>query len=409
VLPGEAFCDECGASLSSAAPTVIPGASYDAPTMLAAPSAAADGAPASDQTVTCPACGQPNLPTDRFCDHCGAALAVAAPAANAADVPTAMGDQALLQSLNSAPASDATVVNPPATAEAPPAGAVTVAPTAPEVPAVAAPPADSAQAEAPTAEQPMVTSASAGAQEAYAAEHKRLEEEIARQQTVITQLETVQSALGAATPAGVAESLEQARAAKAKAEAELATLTGSVTPAPAAPTEAQAKEAAAEAALGELGTVPAPVAAVPVETPAAPTAAETAISEPARQPAPAPEPAPIAPAVPTPAAAPSPRLVMDEGNDLTLPIDKHEIIVGREDPISGIFPEIDLTPYGGETGGVSRQHARLTHSDGQWAVTDLNSTNYTRVDGAKIEPNVPVPIKDGTRLQFGRVAMTFHE
>jgi len=26
-----------------------------------------------------------------------------------------------------------------------------------------------------------------------------------------------------------------------------------------------------------------------------------------------------------------------------------------------------------------------------------------------IEPNVPVPIKDGTRLQFGRVAMTFHE
>src|SRR4029079_17064474 len=87
VLPGEAFCDECGASLSSAAPTVIPGASYDAPTMLAAPSAAADGAPAGHQTVTCPACGQPNLPTDRFCDHCGAALAAPAPAANAADVP----------------------------------------------------------------------------------------------------------------------------------------------------------------------------------------------------------------------------------------------------------------------------------------------------------------------------------
>jgi pSer/pThr/pTyr-binding forkhead associated (FHA) protein len=98
---------------------------------------------------------------------------------------------------------------------------------------------------------------------------------------------------------------------------------------------------------------------------------------------------------------------MDEGKDLVLPTDKPEIIVGREDPISGIFPEIDLTPYGGETGGVSRQHARLNQNAGQWTVTDLNSTNYTRVDGAKIEPNVATPLKDGMRLQFGRVAMTF--
>src|SRR6476620_9755042 len=74
VLPGEAFCDECGASLSTAAPAVIPGASYDAPTMLAAPPPAANAGPAGEQTVICPACGQPNLATDRFCDHCGAAL-----------------------------------------------------------------------------------------------------------------------------------------------------------------------------------------------------------------------------------------------------------------------------------------------------------------------------------------------
>jgi pSer/pThr/pTyr-binding forkhead associated (FHA) protein len=40
-------------------------------------------------------------------------------------------------------------------------------------------------------------------------------------------------------------------------------------------------------------------------------------------------------------------------------------------------------------------------------LTDLNSTNYSRVDGTKLEPNTPVPIKDGSRLQFGRVAVTF--
>jgi predicted amidophosphoribosyltransferase len=400
VLPGEAFCDECGASLSAAVPTVIPGNSYDAPTMFAPPMPAASpdaGTPsAGEQMVTCPACGQPNLPTDRFCDHCGASLTTPPPAVATTEAPTVIPEQAQ-QSANNAPASDATIVAPPAGPAA--------APAPPE------PPADVALAEAPTAEQPMVTSAAAGAQEAYEAERKRLEEEIARQQTVIAQLEPVQTALGAATPAGVAQSLQQAREAKAKAEADLTALTGGTAPAPAAPSEAQAQEAAAEAALGQIGAVPAPAAVIPPApaAPASPASVETAISEPVREPevAPQPMPAPAPQPAPAPAAAPAPRLVMDEGKDLPLPTDKHEIIIGREDPISGIFPEIDLTPYGGETGGVSRQHARLTHSDGQWTVTDLNSTNYTRVDGAKIEPNVPTPIKDGSRLQFGRVAMTF--
>jgi hypothetical protein len=217
-------------------------------------------------------------------------------------------------------------------------------------------------------------------------------------------------ALGAATPAGVAQSIEQARDAKAKAEAELAALSGGA-PVPTAGVPAETAPATASAP-----TEAAPVEAAPVAPPApvgdtaasAPTAQETAISEPAREQAP-PVPVPVVPAKPepTPATAPTPRLVMDEGKDLTLPTDKPEIIVGREDPISGIFPEIDLTPYGGETGGVSRQHARLNYNAGQWTVTDLNSTNYTRVDGAKLEPNVATPLKDGARLQFGRVAMTF--
>jgi pSer/pThr/pTyr-binding forkhead associated (FHA) protein len=99
----------------------------------------------------------------------------------------------------------------------------------------------------------------------------------------------------------------------------------------------------------------------------------------------------------------------DLGKELPLPTDKREIIIGREDPISGIFPEIDLTPYGGESGGVSRQHARLSREDGQWTITDLNSTNYTRVDGTRIDPSVPVPIKDGSRIQLGRVTLTFRE
>jgi predicted amidophosphoribosyltransferase len=390
VLPGEAFCDECGASLSAAAPTVIPGVSNDAPTMFAPPPVATAGAAAGgEQTVICAACGQPNLATDRFCDHCGAALA--APAAGApadADVPTVLPDPVALPATNGSEA------------------------VASGIPASAAPPAEAALAEAPTTEQPMISSTSADAQATYAAERQRLEEEIARQQQVISQLEPVQSALGAATPAGVAQSIEQARDAKARAEAELAALTsGAPVQATAAGAQVEAATAAppAPAEAAQIETAPAASPApIDAPTPPMPTPQETAISEPAREQAP-PAPVPVVPAAPepAPAATPVPRLVMDEGKDLLLPTDKPEIIVGREDPISGIFPEIDLTPYGGETGGVSRQHARLNHSAGQWTVTDLNSTNYTRVDGVKIEPNVATPLNDGARLQFGRVTMTF--
>jgi len=76
--------------------------------------------------------------------------------------------------------------------------------------------------------------------------------------------------------------------------------------------------------------------------------------------------------------------------------------------VSNIFPEVDLTSFGGEAGGVSRQHAKITHSGGQWMITDLNSTNFPRLDGVRLEPYVDTPIHDGARVQFGRVVTTFH-
>ena len=101
-----------------------------------------------------------------------------------------------------------------------------------------------------------------------------------------------------------------------------------------------------------------------------------------------------------------PRLIGSDGASISLP-PRNELIVGREDPISGIHPDIDLTPHGGEAGGVSRRHAVLRQQNGQWSVTDLDSTNYTRVDGNRIAPNTETPLHDGARLQFGRVEFEF--
>jgi hypothetical protein len=132
--------------------------------------------------------------------------------------------------------------------------------------------------------------------------------------------------------------------------------------------------------------------------------------EPEPAPTPTPESAAPSPPAPEPPSAPAkgPRLELFEGKHVfPLPQDKAEVIVGRADPVSYIYPEVDLTAVGGEAGGVSRQHARLIFSNGQWTITDLHSTNHTRVEGQKIEPDTPTPIQDETRLQFGRIAATF--
>lgn len=50
---------------------------------------------------------------------------------------------------------------------------------------------------------------------------------------------------------------------------------------------------------------------------------------------------------------------------------------------------------------ASSQHAKLVWSGTRWMIRDLGSRNGTFVDGARIEPGAPVPIKRGSRIGFG--------
>jgi pSer/pThr/pTyr-binding forkhead associated (FHA) protein len=55
---------------------------------------------------------------------------------------------------------------------------------------------------------------------------------------------------------------------------------------------------------------------------------------------------------------------------------------------------------------VSRTHCRLSKSRTGWTVTDLGSSNGTRVGGRLVKAHV---LRDGDRIEVGRTALVFEE
>ncbi|NOH10213.1 MAG: FHA domain-containing protein [Chloroflexi bacterium] len=95
-------------------------------------------------------------------------------------------------------------------------------------------------------------------------------------------------------------------------------------------------------------------------------------------------------------------------NDFITMRDSDMYDVGRLDPGNDWLPAVDLTPYGGETGGVSRQHGRFLYRDGQFSVEDMGSTNGTFVNDKKIAARKKFKVNTGDRIRFGRVTVIFH-
>ncbi len=430
ILPGERFCSICGADLMAIPPVSTPPS--EQATLIAPPS----------PKLVCPECGDPVLPGERFCDNCGADLKEST--LPPAEAPTVIAPPAEAPTVIAPPAEAPTVIAPPAEAPtviAPPAEAPTVIAPSAEAPTVIAP-----SAEAPTAEVPITTtptsavptpatasapsslptatkasSPQASAMSDIAAERARLEALLAAHRETVAQYEQMAARYPAGSvPAFITAGLDAARAELAKTEAELAALPVAPDPAEVARLEALLaahRETVAQyeqmAARYPAGSVPAFITAgldaakAELAKTEAELAALTGSTPPAHTPAHPAAPTPIA----TPIVSPPPvtaRLVLADGSEIVLPPGKSEYIIGREDPVSNIFPEIDLTPYGGELGGVSRQHAKIVHIGNQWSIVDLNSTNHTRVNGQRIEPQTPIPLSDGTKLQFGRLVATFH-
>lgn len=400
------FCDQCGTRLKPAADSEAPAAPSLSEAPEAAPTAApapqpspqaapqaAPPPPAPEPAGRCPDCGALNTPGELYCSECGAPLEAPQPEAQA-NIPA--------EAEAPAPVAGAAGAAGAATGDA---CAFCGAPLGPDdefcyaCGAQRGQPAPEAAAAAPAARAPQPATA---------------EREVPADDEVIT--------LPPPPPAAPAEAAEAQPAAPSE-EAPPAETAAEVSPEPEAPPEPEALvEPEAPTVAEAQPAEPQPLTECPTcgaeVTPgdafcqfcgaALVGATGPAAAAPQAPPQPTPQPAPQAQPQPAPAAAAqAPRLVIaTSGIEIPLPTGQ-QVVVGREDPYTGVYPDVDLSPHGGEEGGVSRRHFRIAQSGGRYTVEDLNSTNMTYVNRQQLQPGAPVALSDGDEIRAGRVRMTF--
>ncbi len=101
------------------------------------------------------------------------------------------------------------------------------------------------------------------------------------------------------------------------------------------------------------------------------------------------------------------RLIVEADNQEFDLSGKDNILIGREDAVSSIYPDVDLTAHGGEDGGVSRLHARIFVENGQYMLEDENSTNFTFLNRQRLAGKTPTQLHDNDEVRLGRVLLRF--
>jgi pSer/pThr/pTyr-binding forkhead associated (FHA) protein len=84
---------------------------------------------------------------------------------------------------------------------------------------------------------------------------------------------------------------------------------------------------------------------------------------------------------------------------------KTSYLIGRLDEANNIYPDLDLTPYGGVEGGVSRAHAAIHVRPDGYFVEDLKSTNETLLNYHRLLPRQAYPLHDQDQLRLGGLAV----
>ena len=84
---------------------------------------------------------------------------------------------------------------------------------------------------------------------------------------------------------------------------------------------------------------------------------------------------------------------------------RKELILGRVSEQVENVTYLNLTPYGADELGVSRRHARLLRDQKAVYLTDLNSTNGTRLNGESLPSSVEKRLRDGDEIALGKLKL----
>ncbi|MDM7921155.1 MAG: protein kinase [Pyrinomonadaceae bacterium] len=115
-----------------------------------------------------------------------------------------------------------------------------------------------------------------------------------------------------------------------------------------------------------------------------------------------------------PKAAATAKLFVEGTGELSTPtfsLQKDEVLLGRRDPMSNIFPEVDLSKYDPQT-KISRRHARIWRDGNNFLVEDLGSSNGTVLasslsEAFRLVPHRPHPLASGDKLKIGDTTLHF--
>lgn len=101
------------------------------------------------------------------------------------------------------------------------------------------------------------------------------------------------------------------------------------------------------------------------------------------------------------------RLVTTDGKHEFYLNREGDTLVGRSDPVTGITPEVDLSPLDSQR-STSRRHAKIYQMGGTYYVMEeIGVMNGTFVNDHRVATGTPVPIQDGDALKFGLVTLQF--
>jgi pSer/pThr/pTyr-binding forkhead associated (FHA) protein len=84
-------------------------------------------------------------------------------------------------------------------------------------------------------------------------------------------------------------------------------------------------------------------------------------------------------------------------------------VMGRSDEKSDYVPDIDLSELGARDKGVSRRHAVLVRHEDSMHVVDLNSVNGTYLNGRRLPPELPYPVRHSDVVRLGTLQLRFVE